>query len=706
MANSFIGRMLGNTQILRLLGHGGMATVYLGYQTSVDREVAVKVLPPHPGMDPQFVERFRTEARTIARLQHPHILPLYDYGTQDDILYLVMAYIPGGTVADRLAQGSLPLREIERILREIASALDYAHRQGIVHRDIKPANILLDNDGNALLADFGIARVANSSLTGTGTVGTPAYMSPEQARGMEVDGRADIYSLGVVAYQMLCGRPPFSDDTPMGLMIRVIEQEPPDIDTFVSGLPSQVSLVLKRVLAKDPDARYQTATSFADAFSEAIRGARDSMLSVRPTEPVPSQVGTVKFPVDNARIENITRQLNLDQPPTIIVHQGPNTALLLGGFALIALTLVIVVVLLITNQNNTRSGDLVFVPPPISLDSEAFVTPLVNPPLANATAGDTTADAPSVIIQPEALESFGRLTFGSSATLGDSVNLQVENLEPLEVGQIYAAWLLPPDAGTPLLIGELAIDPLGAGVTTYTDPEGRLLPAIYSGAILSVETAGSISEQPGGPIRYAGRVPDVITHLLSETLIASENGLNGGSLLQGALTEANIAVTHSGLAARAGTLGGMYTHAEHTINILRGERVDYDGSGSGSNPGRGIGVYFFVNEIEALLNAAVSDPTATLRMQSDAEFIRVCLANTRQRADRMIELEQVLLAAADVDSVQSAAEESTLAGEQMIGGDDLNANGIIEGFEGECGLEQIETFGILVASMNIVAVPR
>ncbi|MBZ0274841.1 MAG: serine/threonine protein kinase, partial [Anaerolineae bacterium] len=197
MASSLVGRKLGKYDIIELLGRGGMATVYKGRQSEIDRFVAVKVLPPHPGQDPQFIERFQLEARTIARLQHPHILPLYDYGMQDDILYLATAYVSGGSLEDRIKQGPLPLAEVERLLRQIASALDYAHRQNVIHRDIKPGNILLDGEGHALLADFGIVKITggDSRLTGTGgMVGTPAYMSPEQGTGVNITSSVDIYA--------------------------------------------------------------------------------------------------------------------------------------------------------------------------------------------------------------------------------------------------------------------------------------------------------------------------------------------------------------------------------------------------------------------------------------------------------------------------------------------------------------------------------
>src|SRR5690349_9065847 len=233
-------------QITELLGQGGMATVYKGYREDIDRFVAVKVLPPHPGLDHQFIDRFKLEARTIARLQHPHILQLYDYGVEDDIIYLVMAYVAGGSLATLMDKGPVPLHEIERLLRQVAGALDYAHRQGIVHRDIKPDNVLLDKEGNALLADFGIVKIVsgetdgstNPALTQTGgLVGTPAYMAPEQGSGKsDITASADLYSLGVVVYEMLTGEQPYTADTPMQVVIKHITDPVPNPRDVIKDL--------------------------------------------------------------------------------------------------------------------------------------------------------------------------------------------------------------------------------------------------------------------------------------------------------------------------------------------------------------------------------------------------------------------------------------------------------------------------------------
>jgi serine/threonine protein kinase len=195
-----VGHNLGPYRLLDQLGAGGMATVYKAYHAAMDRYVAIKVLPPHLARDPNFRARFQQEARVIARLEHRHILPVYDVAEEHDIPYLVMRYTDGGDLNNLLAGGLTTERAVE-LLAQVAEALGYAHRQGVIHRDVKPANVLIGRDGDALLADFGIAKIYEDTLqlTGEGTmVGTPAYMAPEQLQGRSVDARTDIYALGVV----------------------------------------------------------------------------------------------------------------------------------------------------------------------------------------------------------------------------------------------------------------------------------------------------------------------------------------------------------------------------------------------------------------------------------------------------------------------------------------------------------------------------
>ena len=217
------GKQFGPYQIVSLVGEGGMATVFKAYQASMERHVALKVLPRQLAEAGDFSARFQREARLVAQLQHPHILPVFDYGQAEGYSYIVMPFVQSGTLAGLIKKGRLSLPEVRRMIIQLGDALGYAHEQGIVHRDVKPGNVLLDERNNCLLTDFGLARMTQGldRLTSVGAVmGTPTYMSPEQASGAPLDGRSDIYSLGIILYEMITGRVPFYADTPVALGIK------------------------------------------------------------------------------------------------------------------------------------------------------------------------------------------------------------------------------------------------------------------------------------------------------------------------------------------------------------------------------------------------------------------------------------------------------------------------------------------------------
>jgi basic membrane protein A len=276
--NDLIGRTLGPYEILGEIGHGGMANVYRAAQPSIGREVAIKVLPAHFLQDRSFLDRFDREVRVIAHLQHPHILPVHDFGEEDGLPYIVMAYLTGGSLADRIRQygAGMPLEEIARLVDQAAAALDFAHSKGIIHRDLKPSNILLDEQGNAYLSDFGIAKVteATAQLTGSGIIGTPAYMAPEMSEPDGMSPLIDIYALGVTLYEMLTGDQPYHAPTPMGVLLAHASKPVPDAREQRPSLPDAVQAVVEGAMAKDPSQRYQTAGDLASGLWEAVRGGQ------------------------------------------------------------------------------------------------------------------------------------------------------------------------------------------------------------------------------------------------------------------------------------------------------------------------------------------------------------------------------------------------------------------------------------------------
>lgn len=272
----FTGQQIGPYLVRELIGRGGMGNVYRAFQPSVKREVALKIiqLTSSPESD-EFRQRFEHEAETIASLEHPHILPVFDYGITQNVAYLAMRLVPGGTLEDLLDRGPIPLDLVGDLFGQFARALDYAHRRGVIHRDLKPSNVLIDAEYHAYLSDFGLAKMlhgtSHPSLTVPGLlVGTPAYMAPEQFQGARIDHHADIYSLGTILYYMLTRRPLFEGDSPLSLIYQHLEKTPTPPRSINPEIPPAVEAVVLRALAKDPRKRFHSAEQMALALDHAL----------------------------------------------------------------------------------------------------------------------------------------------------------------------------------------------------------------------------------------------------------------------------------------------------------------------------------------------------------------------------------------------------------------------------------------------------
>ena len=315
---------IGRYEIVQELGQGGMAMVYLARDPLIKRQVAVKVLPRQFTFDPQFRARFQREAEVIATLEHASIVPVYDFGEYEDQPYIVMRYMSGGTLEDLLARGPLSIPEIATLYQRIGAAVDYAHSRGVIHRDIKPGNILFDAQGTPALSDFGIAKIAEATaaFTGTGIIGTPAYMSLEQAQGEKaIDGRSDVYSLGVVLFQALSGELPYKADTPMGVAVAHITEPVPSLLGRRPDLPPSFEPVIRKALDKDPVRRYQTAGALAEAIQAASMGLGDRTVLEAP----PVSERTQLEPIQGTWVEP-RAAAPLATPPPVSTQEPSSTA--------------------------------------------------------------------------------------------------------------------------------------------------------------------------------------------------------------------------------------------------------------------------------------------------------------------------------------------------------------------------------------------
>lgn len=414
MMNYAYPQNLGQYELRDLLGEGGMAAVYRAYQPNLGREVAIKVLPAKLAAQPGYIERFNSEAKTAASLEHSHIVPVYDYGTQNGITYVVMRLLLGGSLEQRLAQSTeedapLPsLEEVSKLLNNVGDALDYAHRRGVIHRDVKPSNVMFDEQGSPFLVDFGIAKIINATtgrgMTASGMIaGTPFCMAPEQWRGDTLTGAVDQYAMGVLVYIMLTGHLPYQGETPFELMYKHLNDEVPVPREHRPELPDELDEIVKRALAKEPEDRFPTMRSFAKAFETAVQGhgSQPTGFFVRPVEvKLPYTAPIVAIPPTPPSLEQptIIQEKTLPQRPSELpsaMEKSGNRNFVFLGLAFVAVAIIAGVGIFIAAPRQDNSAAL-----QLTQIIAALTDRPTNTPTATATITNTPTRTPTPTITP------------------------------------------------------------------------------------------------------------------------------------------------------------------------------------------------------------------------------------------------------------------------------------------------------------------
>src|SRR5574341_1283057 len=385
-----VGETVGPYKITQYIGRGGMATIYKAHQVTLDRDVALKVIHPALKEDESFVTRLKREASIIAKLNHPNIVPVYDFGELDGVSYLVMRFIEGKTLKEILQAQKPGTQQIIDIIRPVADALSYAHARGVVHRDVKPSNILIDNEGHVYLTDFGLARLAqsgDSTISQDMIIGSPQYLSPEQARGETGDARSDIYSLGIVIYEMFTGRVPFQGDTPYATITAHINQPLPPPRSFNPKVPPAVEKVLEKALAKERDKRFASVHDMMKALENAIRGPVEADEPVAPLPLLPSK--PLKSPMKNP-LEGLSGNFR-DSSPFLLAAAG-----ILALCVLVACLLGVAALTRQTPFFSARAPTplLPRSPSPFSTDISGTSTATASTPAAGLTSSATPTSVP------------------------------------------------------------------------------------------------------------------------------------------------------------------------------------------------------------------------------------------------------------------------------------------------------------------------
>ncbi|MBC7875812.1 MAG: protein kinase [Anaerolineales bacterium] len=655
--SNWSGKTLGRVQIGELIARGGMAEVYVGEHTSLNRKVAVKIMRDHVDSDPETQSRFEREARVVASLRHPNIIQMFDYQLVEGQPCLIMELVPGATLGSYLKalhqrEEKLPFDMVSRILSALASAIDYAHEQNIVHRDIKPANVLLrsatgpvdvnkplPDDVEPILTDFGLVRLLDSSIqTSTGTVsGTPAYMSPEQARGDKVDRKTDIYSLGVVLYEMLAGTIPFDAESSFGMLMKHINDRPPAIESISSDLQT----VMDRALAKDPQIRYSSAKELADEFIGVFNGQTVS-------------INTADF----AKIAQQNSEPKQERPfPWVWAGIG---ALVIFGLAFASFRF--------------------------------FLSPT----------------------QPEN-QSVGRVSLLDFNALMDRATVTVSGLSTPEPGTHYEVWYLAEGGEIRRNIGKVSMDDAAQGQLVFNNSDQENILSLYDQLEVTIESDNDVSpDVSSGDVVASSVFPPLALIHVRHVLVSFQSAPNEIALIQGLWNTADSIDTNT-LELRDAFNNGdeelVRLKTEQIINQLVGntneQHRDWNENGTIDDPGDGFGLFengnqgYILNTISHAQFAAES-ADATENIQVHSAHVVACIENMKTWSEQLLEKTLQLQEMPFGSDMDPLINEMVFLSNQVLFGSDVNGNELIEPTAGEGGGDTAYEHSYYMAEMPLL----
>jgi len=684
----WIGQTVGKVRIDRYLAHGGMAEVYLGTHLTLDRSVAVKLMHSYIEADPELLARFQREARAIAGLRHPNIVQIYDFDTHDKHPYIVMEYLKGPSLAAYLRNlhqsgKKLSLDQVAHLLRSLASGLDYAHSKSIVHRDIKPANIILHTkngeidlstplpkDVEPIITDFGLVRMTNAATqTESGLVsGTPAYMSPEQASGLPADHRSDIYSLGIVLYEMLAGKLPFDGDSTLGILLKHLTEPPPPIQDSTP----EILAVIDKALAKEAGQRYQSARDLLVDFYHALgmHSEAETIHSLRVRTPFP--VTQTKAPPP--------RRNNLLWAGAGIFICACIGFVLTGALGISAITL--------------------------------FPRARTQP-----TETQLAVVSPDATMLPHgAIPQTGGNAMGVLRFQGDLNQVTISaGLPDLTEGTQYEAWLVSDSGEAVKSLGLLAKNTSGQFTLTFIDPQNRNLLDGFNRMEITVETDPDTSPNPSDTIAYSSGIPrgslEHIRHLVVSFMdTPNQIGMTKGLVNTTALVEQSAESLQE--AFDSGDRKSVRAQAEAIINLIAGNQSydykDWNQDGQIEDPGDGFGLLLNgdqVGYVEGTIEHAelsADSPEATSGVVEHTEHVTTSARNVEGWATQLRDVAMRIAQSAEPASEADIRLIVSLA-KQAYEGIDIDGNEVVDPIAGEGGATTAFEHAVYMCDMQILA---